>query len=93
VARLNVALRAAAELDHLIVAYSLPDDTRDRVRRVLRPLADFPLMGALLERPGPPYRFLLGPWRWMLLIYLYDEERDVVVVIGVEDARSSTLCR
>lgn len=52
-ARLELAPRAVAELDHFIDTYSLPPDTKERVRRVVRPLADFPLMGA---RPGPDYR-------------------------------------
>lgn len=92
-ATLEIAPRAIVELEHLIAVYSLPSDTTERVLRIIRPLADFPLMGARLERPGPPYRFLLGPWRWMLLIYLYDEARDAVAIVGVEDARSSRLRR
>ena len=32
-------------------------------------------------------RFLLGPWRWMLLIYVVLDER--VVVVTIQDARAS----
>lgn len=35
-------------------------------------------------------RFLLGPWRWMLLVHEYDEATDRVVVLTVQDARSSS---
>lgn len=34
-------------------------------------------------------RFLLGLWRWLLLVYVYLEEEDRAVVIAVQDARSS----
>ena len=33
---------------------------------------------------------LVGPWRWMLVVYEYREEEDRVVVVTVQDARSST---
>lgn len=35
-------------------------------------------------------RFLLGPWRWMLLVYEYDEAADRVVILTIHDARSSS---
>lgn len=37
-----------------------------------------------------PYRFLLGPWRWMLIVYVYDAQADEVTVVGFEDARSAS---
>ena len=57
--------------------------------RVLRPLARFPEMGAALGpgAPSPGLRFLLGPWRWMLIVYSVLEDR--VVVVAIEDARNS----
>jgi hypothetical protein len=33
------------------------------------------------------FRFLLGPWRWLLLIYVYMEEEGRVVVVTIQDAR------
>jgi hypothetical protein len=35
-------------------------------------------------------RFILGPWRWMLIIYSYEEPADVVLIVAIQDARSST---
>lgn len=87
-AALTIARSAVEDLARLIVTHSLPSDTPARVIRSLRPLAEFPLMGSPVE--GTPYRFLLGPWRWMLLVYVHHEDVDGVVVIGVEDARSAS---
>jgi hypothetical protein len=33
---------------------------------------------------------LLGPWRWLLLVYASIESEDRVVVVTIQDARSST---
>jgi hypothetical protein len=33
---------------------------------------------------------MLGPWRWMLLVYVALEAEDRVVVVTIQDARSST---
>lgn len=87
-AALNVGHRAVADLARLIVTHSLPGDTPARVTRSLRPLADFPLMGSPVD--ATPYRFLLGPWRWMLIVYVYDAQADEVTVVGFEDARSAS---
>jgi hypothetical protein len=46
-------------------------------------------MGAELPGRWSPLRFVLGPWRWLLLVYDYDEEEDLVVVVTIQDARSS----
>lgn len=35
-------------------------------------------------------RFLLGPWRWMLIVYEYIELDDRVVVVTIQDARTSS---
>jgi len=35
-------------------------------------------------------RFILGPWRWMLIIYSYEEPDDVILIVSIQDARSST---
>jgi hypothetical protein len=35
-------------------------------------------------------RFLLGPWRWMLLVYEYRPDDDRVIVVTNQDARSSS---
>jgi hypothetical protein len=45
------------------------------------------------ERAGGGYdglRFVLGPWRRMVVGYEYTEADDIVGVLTVQDARSST---
>lgn len=67
--------------------YALPDDTRGRVARCVSHPADFPDSGAPLSGDWDGFRFLLGPWPWMLIIYeLVDH--DLVGVVAIEDARS-----
>jgi hypothetical protein len=79
-----------AELARLITTHSLPADTASRVRRSIEPLADFPLLGASLEGRWRDFRFVLGPWRWMLIVYAYDDEVDLVSVVTIQDGRTST---
>ncbi len=89
-ARVIVAEPARQDLADLVRSHSLPDSTRDRVRRILTPLAAFPLLGPALEGRWDGFRFVLGPWPWMLIVYAYDEETDLVVVVTIQDARSGT---
>ena len=88
-ARVEVSARAADDLPRLIQTHSLPADTRDRVRRSLRPLARFPLLGAELGGRWEGFRFLLGPWRWMVLVYVHDADDERVVVVSIEDGRAA----
>ncbi len=75
----------------MIVTHSLPADTKARIKRSLRVLERFPHIGRQLDRRWYPMRFILGPWRWMLIIYDdYDEASDLVIVLTIQDARSST---
>jgi hypothetical protein len=90
VARVELAATAIEDLDVLIRTHSLPADTRARVARSLRPLERFPLMGPELGGRWAGLRFLLGPWRWLLLVYVFIESEDRVVVVTIQDARSST---
>jgi hypothetical protein len=90
VASVELAATAVDDLDALIRTHSLPGDTRTRVARSLRPLATFPLLGPALTGRWDGFRFVLGPWRWLLLVYVYLEEEDRVVVVTVQDARAST---
>jgi hypothetical protein len=85
-----VAPEAVADLAHLITTHSLPADTASRVRRSIEPLARFPLLGAPLEGRWRDFRFVLGPWRWMLIVYAYDEEADLVAVVTIQDGRTAT---
>jgi hypothetical protein len=90
VARVELALAAVEDLDSLIRMHSLPAGTRARVARSLRGLERFPLMGPALTGRWEGFRFVLGPWRWLVLVYVFIEREDRVVVVTVQDARSST---
>jgi plasmid stabilization system protein ParE len=80
---------ALAQLERLIETHTLPKDTRDRVRRALQPLADFPLLGSPLRGRWSNFRFVLGPWRWMIIVYAFEQEEDRVLVVTIQDARSA----
>ena len=80
---------AVEDLDRLNRTLSLPVTTRKRVRASLRTLSEFPLLGAPLVGRWAGYRFILGPWRWMLIVYVYDEAADRVAIVTIQDARSS----
>jgi hypothetical protein len=90
VTRVELSLAAVEDLDRMIVTHSLPLDTRVRVQRSLRILERFPSVGRQMEGRWQPIRFILGPWRWLLLVYVHDEQQDLVVVLTIQDARSST---
>lgn len=73
----------------MIELYALPGDTRTRVARCVSQLIDFPHSGAPLGGDWDGFRFVLGPWSWMLIIYeLVDDE--LVGVVAIEDARSGS---
>jgi hypothetical protein len=86
--RVVVVPAAADDLARMIVTHSLPQDTKERVKRSLRPLSDFPLLGAPLAGRWDEFRFILGPWRWMLILYVFDQEHDLVSVVGIQDGRT-----
>jgi plasmid stabilization system protein ParE len=88
-ARVVVLPAAAEDLERLILTHSLPDDTRERVKRTLRPLARFPLVGAPLEGRWEGFRFILGPWRWVVIVYAFDEDGDRVAVVTMQDGRTA----
>ena len=88
-ARVELAAAAVQDLDALIRTHSLPADTRVRVARSLRSLERFPLMGPALAGRWDGFRFLLGPWRWLVLVYVYIEAEDRVVIVTIQDGRSS----
>ena len=89
-ARVEWSDQAVRSLDRLIQSHSLPADTRERLKRSVRPLERFPLLGPVVGARGPELRFLLGPWRWMIVVYAYFEDEDRVVILSVEDGRSAT---
>jgi hypothetical protein len=90
VARVLVAPAAADDLARMIATHSLPADTTARVRHSIEPLRRFPLLGAPLGGRWRDYRFILGPWRWMLIVYAYDPGADdVVAIVTIQDGRTS----
>jgi hypothetical protein len=90
VAQVELAVAAVEDLDSLIRTHSLPADTRARVALSLRSLAQFPNIGPALSGRWQGFRFVLGPWRWLILVYVFIEAEDRVVVVTIQDARSST---
>jgi hypothetical protein len=90
VAHVELAVAAVEDLEALIRTHSLPADTRARVARSLSPLERFPLIGPALSGRWEGFRFLLGPWRWLLLVYVFIEAEDRVIVVTMQDARAST---
>ena len=87
--QVEVARAASEDLDSLIKTLSLPSDTLERVRRSLQPLTRFPRLGPELTGAWAGFRFILGPWRWLLIVYVFIEDRERVVVVTMQDARSS----
>ena len=88
-ARVVIAERAQVNLRRMILTHSLPGNTKERVRSAIAPLAEFPQLGPELRGRWRNFRFVLGPWPWMLIVYRWDEATDTVVVVTIQDARSS----
>ena len=88
-ARVELAASAVEDLDRLIRSHGLPADTKERFRRSLSPLERFPALGAELEGRWAGLRFVLGPWRWMIIVYVYLADEDRVVIVTIQDGRSS----
>jgi hypothetical protein len=85
----ELAASAVEDLDRMILTHTLSADARARVARSLRPLSRLPLLGPELSGRWGRFRFVLGPWRWLLLVYVFLEAEDRVVVVTIQDARSS----
>jgi hypothetical protein len=88
-ARVELTRAAVEDLERLIRTHSLPADTKERVKRSLRSLESFPLIGAPLHGRWDGFRFVLGPWRWMVIVYEYFDDEQRVVVETIQDGRSS----
>jgi hypothetical protein len=88
VAHVELAEAAAEDLEALIRTHSLPADTPARVARSLRSWGRLPEMGPALTGRWEGFRFVLGPWRWLLLVYVLIEAEDRVVVVTIQDGRS-----
>ena len=89
-AQVLVTPAAREDLERMIRTHSLPADTVARVAGSLRALESFPLLGPALEGRWDGFRFVLGPWRWMIVVYLVDDARERVSVVTIQDARSSS---
>ncbi len=87
-ARVEIAETAVEDLATLIRTHSLPD-TKKRMSRTLVLLERFPRLGAELGGRWAGTRFLLGPWRWMIIVYAFFEDEDRVVVLTIQDGRSA----
>jgi plasmid stabilization system protein ParE len=88
-ATIEVTRLAREELRALIESRRLPDDTRERVKRSLRTLEDFPRAGKQLSGVWRDCRALIGPWGWLIVVYIYVEAEDRVVIVAFHDARTS----
>jgi plasmid stabilization system protein ParE len=93
VARVEISRSAADDLESLIRTHSLPKNTSQRLKRAVRPIGRFPRLGPELGGRWSGFRFVLGPWRWMLVVYVYFESEDRVVIVTIQDARSSHAAR
>ena len=85
----EVTRQARDELRELIEPRHLPADTRDRAARSLVTLEVFPRAGKQLSGVWRDCRALIGPWAWLIVVYMYVEAEDHVVVIAFHDARTS----
>jgi plasmid stabilization system protein ParE len=83
-----VARRARSDLAQLINTRGLPANTRERVRASIEPLASFPQIGTRLTGRWRGFRVVLGPWAWMLVVYVYDETTSTVTVVAIHDSRT-----
>ena len=88
-ASIVVTPTARRNLGAMIETHSLPASTVERFKAALAPLATLPELGAELEGRWAGFRFVLGPWRWMLVVYRYDQTAERVAIITVRDARSA----
>lgn len=84
-----LAPTALADLERLIRTHSLPATTRERVKSSLRALTTLPLLGAPLTGRWQGFRFILGPWPWILIVHVFDEGADRILVVTIQDSRSA----
>jgi hypothetical protein len=90
--RLEWSEGAVAGLDRLVRSHSLPADTRTRVEASARPLERFPRFGPELRSLADEeeLRFLIGPWPWLVIVYLFLARENRIVLVSIEDGRAAT---
>lgn len=86
---IEVTRLAREDLRELIEKRRLPADTRERVSRSLLTLEEFPRAGKRLSGPWRDCRALIGPWGWLIVVYMHIESEDRVIVVAFHDARTS----
>lgn len=86
---IEVTRLARDELRGLIESRQLPADTRQRVARSLLVVEEFPRAGKQLSGIWRDCRALIGPWGWLIVVYMFLEADDRVIVIAFHDARTS----
>lgn len=86
---IEVTRQARDELRALIKTRQLPADTRERVSRSLLTLEEFPRAGKQLSGVWRECRALIGPWGWLIVVYMFIEPENQVVVVAFHDARTS----
>ena len=94
--RLEWSQQALSNLNRLVLTHSLPNDTRERIEASAQPLERLPRIGPEIRTLADgSLRFLIGPWPWLLIIYLYLEADERVVIVSIEDGRTadSTITR
>ncbi|HXV73044.1 MAG TPA: hypothetical protein VEB69_16760 [Acidimicrobiia bacterium] len=57
------------------------------MRSRLEQLVDLPESGEALSGRWHGFRYILGPWSWMLILFAYDEAAGQVAVVTIQDAR------
>jgi hypothetical protein len=85
----EVTRQARTQLRNLIETRRLPSETRGRISRSLLMLEEFPRAGKQLSGVWRDCRAVIGPWGWLIVVYIYIEAEDRVVVIAFHDARTS----
>jgi len=90
VASIEITREAREELRELIETRRLPADARERVSRSLLTLHEFPRAGKQLSGVWRECRAIIGPWGWLIVVYMHIEPDDRVVVIAFQDARTSS---
>lgn len=87
-AHLIVSAQAREDLARLLVSHGLPPGTRRRIELSVEHLRFAPQAGQALSGDWEGFRYVLGPWRWMVIVYRYWEEVDAVAIVAIFDGRS-----